>query len=127
MGDQSSGRRGGMLATKLVVTQKGNDLSVETFRQNRDGDEVSTTSKYTLDGKECKNGEDSRQSVSTASWSEDGKILTISSEITISRNGQEFNLKMVEKWSMADGTLIIEGTRTSQRGERITKAVYNKS
>ena len=127
LGDQSSGRRGGMPAAKLVVTQKGNDLSVESFRKDQDGNEISMTSKYTLDGKECRNGDENRKSVSTAAWSADGMLLTISSDVTMSRNGQEFTSKVVEKWSLGDGMLTVDGTRTSQRGERTTKAVYNKS
>ena len=127
LGDQSSGRRGGMPAAKLVVTQKDNNLTVESFRKDQDGNEVSMSSTYTLDGIECKNGDENRKSVSTAVWSADGMLLTITSDITMSRNGQDFTMKMVEKWSLGDGMLTVDGTRTTQRGERTTKAVYNKS
>ncbi|HUU26960.1 MAG TPA: hypothetical protein VM123_04040 [archaeon] len=126
-GESSGRRRGGMPASKMNVEQKDNKLTVEDFRTNRDGEEVSTVSTYTLDGKECKNESSNRTSVSTASWSEDKKSLTISSAIAISRGGQEFNMKSTEIWSLTEGILTIKATRSSQMGERTTTAVYNKS
>jgi hypothetical protein len=127
LGGGSGGRRRGMSASKMVVEQKEGKLVVEAFRTNRDGEEVSTASTYTLDGKECKNESENRTSVSVAKWSEDGKALTISSKMTFSRSGQEFTMESVEIWSLAEKTLTIETTRTSSRGERKSKAVYEKS
>ncbi|HLA39280.1 MAG TPA: hypothetical protein VJ417_04745 [Candidatus Glassbacteria bacterium] len=127
LGDMSSGRRGGLPSSKLNVEQKDNMLMVESFRTNQDGVEESMKSTYSLDGKECKNEGTNRSSVSTATWSEDGKLLTIISSVTMSRSGQEFSMKVNEVWSLAEGALSIKATRTTQRGERTTTAVYNKS
>ena len=121
------GRRRGMMASKMVVEQKGEKLVVESFRTNRDGEEVSTELTYTLDGKECKNEDDFRKTVSVAEWSEDGDILTITSKINISRGGNEFTMESIEKWSMDKKKLIIDSTISTSRGERTRKAVYYKS
>ncbi|MBN2289441.1 MAG: hypothetical protein JXQ83_08930 [Candidatus Glassbacteria bacterium] len=53
-GEGFGGRRS-MLALKMIVEQKDNALKVEAFRRNRDGEEMSMVSDYTLDGKECRN------------------------------------------------------------------------
>jgi len=127
LGDGSGGRRRGMAASKMDIEQKGNKLVVEAFRTNRDGEEVSNVSTYTLDGKECTNGNDYMTSVSVVEWSKDGKTLTISSKITFSRRDRQFTMESTEIWSLDEGALTIDTTRSSQRGERKSKTVYNKS
>lgn len=127
LGETSGGRRGGMPASKMNVEQKGNKLMVEAVRKNREGVDESTVSNYTLDGKECKNEGNNLVSVSTANWSDEGKTLTIASDVTVSRGGQEFTFKSTEIWSLAEGILTVKTTRVTQRGERVTTAVYNKS
>ena len=126
-GGGRGGRRGGRMSSKMIVTQEDNKLVVEAFRQNRDGDEVSTVSTYTLDGKECENETNFGTSVSVAEWSKDGKILTISSTMTMSRGDREFTIDSTEEWSMEEGTLVIEATRTTPRGDMTSKAVYDKA
>ena len=126
LGGSPSGRRS-MIASKMVVEQKDDKFVVEAFRTNRDGEEVSTVFTYTLDGKECKNESDYRTSVSVAEWSEDGKTLTISSTITFSRSGQEFTMESTEIWSLDKDALSVETTRSTSRGERTSKGVYDKS
>src|SRR4030042_7153316 len=69
-------------ASKMVVAQEENKLSVESFRTNRDGEEVSTTYTYTLDGNKCENGSENRKMVSTVTWAKDGQSLTIASPAT---------------------------------------------
>jgi len=123
---EGGGRRFGP-ATKMVVAQEENKLSVESFRTNRDGEEVSTTYTYTLDGKKCENGTENRKMVSTVTWAQDGQSLTIASTSTFSREGQEFTMESTEKWSMSEGTLVLDATRTTPSGERTTKAVYQKA
>jgi hypothetical protein len=127
LGETSGGRRGGMPASKMNVEQKGNKLTVEAFRKNQEGAEDSTVLNYTLDGKECKNEGNNRVSVSVVNLTDNGKTLTIASDVTVSRGGQEFTFKSTEIWSLAEGILTVKTTRTTQRGERVTTAVYNKS
>ena len=126
LGTSSSGRRRSMAASKMVVQQEDNKLVVEAFRTNRDGEEVSMVTTYTLDGKECKNESDYRTMVSVAQWSEEGKMLTISSTITMSRGDREFTMESTEKWSLDEEALAIDRTVSTSRGERTSKAVYDK-
>lgn len=127
LGTSSGGRRRGMAASKMVVEHEDNKLVVEAFRTNRDGEEVSMVTTYTLDGKECKNESEYRKMVSVAEWSEEGKMLTISSTITMSRGDREFTMESIEKWSLEQETLGIDRTISTSRGERTSKVVYNKS
>jgi dipeptidyl aminopeptidase/acylaminoacyl peptidase len=127
LGGGPGGRRGRMAASRMVVEQKDNKLVVEAFRQNRDGEEVSTVSTYTLDGKESKNETNFGTTVSVAKWSKDGKTLTIESTMTMSRGDREFTIESTAVWSLEKDTLMIETTRSTPRGERTSKAVYDKA
>jgi len=127
LGSDRGGRRGrGMAAFKMVVEQKDNKLVVETFRKNRDDEEVSTKLTYTLDGKKCKNDLNFGSQESVLKWSKDGKTLIIESTRTMSRGDREFTMESTEKWSLDKDTLTIESTRSTPRGERTSKVVYDK-
>ena len=119
--------RGGRAATKLSVGQEENILNVESTSTNRDGEERIIKATYTLDGKECENELYNTTSKSTAEWSEDKKSLVINTEATFSRNGEEFNIKMKNTWSLENGNLIIDSFRSTPRGERESKLVYKKA
>ncbi len=119
-------RRGGMMASKMTIEQKDNQMIVESIRKNRDGEDVSTKATYTLDDKKCKNDTNFGTRESTANWSKDGKMLTIESTMTMSRGDREFTMKSTEKWSLDKNVLTIETTLSSPRGERTSKAVYDK-
>lgn len=122
----SGGRRGGMMASKMNIEQKDNQLVVEKFRKNREGQEVSNKETYTLDGKKCKNESNFGTRESTVNWSKDGKMLIIESTMNMSRGGQEFTMNSTEKWSLDKNVLTIETTRSTPMGERTSKAVYDK-
>jgi len=121
------GRGGGMMASKMVITQEENKLVVESTRTNRDGEAITISATYTLDGKECENKANNMTSKSTAVWSKDGKSLEINTEATYSRNGQNFTMTDKSTWSMESGNLLIDSTRTSSRGDRKSKLVYTKA
>jgi hypothetical protein len=120
------GRRGGMMASKMIIEQKENQLIVETVRKNRDGEDVTTKSTYTLDGKKCKNDTNWGTRESTVNWSKDGKTLIIESTMKMSRGDREFTMESTEKWSLDKNILTIETTRSTPMGERTSKAVYEK-
>ena len=125
--DMGGGGRGrGRGATKMIVKQEDNKLEVESFRQNRDGEEVSTVSNYTLDGKECENEARGGTNLSVVEWSKDGKILTIESESTFSRGGEEMTFRSTAEWSLDKDTLKIQRAMSSPRGDRESTAVYEK-
>jgi hypothetical protein len=123
------GRRGGgmgMGASKMIIEQQENKLVVETFRKNRDGEDVSTKLNYTLDGKKSKNDLNFGSQESVAKWAKDGKTLVIESTMNMSRGDRDFTIESTEKWSLDKDTLTIESTRSTPMGDRTSKAVYDK-
>lgn len=125
-GERGGRRGGGMLASKMIIEQQDNKLIVETFRKNRDGEDVSTKLTYTLDGKKSKNDLNFGTQESVAKWAKDDKTLVIESTMNMSRGDRDFTMESTEKWSLDKGTLTIERTRSTPRGERTSKAVYDK-
>jgi hypothetical protein len=114
---------------KLTIKQDDNTLTVDRVRQNRSGEEVATTEKLTLDGKECKNiGARDREIVSVVNWKEDKKGLVIKSTSSFEREGETFEIKTDEIWTLSeDGKILtIDYTSTSPRGERKALQVYDK-
>lgn len=120
------GRRGGMMASKMTIEQKDNQLIVESVRKNRDGEDVSTKATYTLDGKKCKNDSNWGTRESIVNWSKDGKMLIIDSTMKMSRGDRDVTMESTEKWSLDKNVLTIVTTRSGPMGERTSKAVYDK-
>lgn len=123
-----AGRMGG---GPRIITQTGNNLSVETSMRGFDGGEpIKMVTKYTLDGKPTENTRTSPMgdmtSKSTATWSADKKSLTIVT--TMSFDGNE--MRTTETWKLsADGkSLSIESVRPGfgGGGEMKTTMVYDK-
>jgi hypothetical protein len=118
-----------MRATKLVISQKDNDMTLERHVTRRDGETSTMTDKLTLDGKECENpafGENTKKSVVT--WSEDGKNLTINTTMEFWREGDKTEITSVEIYKLSEdgNTLTIDYSGTSPRGERKATYVYDK-
>ncbi len=109
-----------MSGREFTVTQEANLLTRKSV--GRDGTE--RVSKYTLDGKESINTMGDNQIPSTATWSDDGKSLTI--KTTTERNGNKRTSTAV--WSMTDAkTLSIATSGTNRDGEEIKATmVYDK-
>ena len=96
----------------FIAAQEANLLSVERTRTNRDGETVTSPR---------------GDSKSVASWSADGKTLTINTSRTFEMNGETINMKTVEVWSLTDPkTITIQSTATSPNGERKLSMVYDK-
>lgn len=125
---QGGGQRpGGFGGGDFTATQAANLLTVESTRPNRDGGTSTVTSNYTLDGKESVNSSGRGDSKSVATWSADGKSLTIVTTRTFERDGQSTEMKTSEVWSLTDAkTLSIVRTMTTPNGERKTTMVYDK-
>jgi hypothetical protein len=128
-GGGGGGMRGGM--SNFVATQEANLLTVVSSRTGQDGTAVTTTTKYTLDGKESINtqagrgGGDPTKVPSVATWSADGKSLTIVTTMTF--NDQ--TMKTTAVWTLTDAnTLSIVTTRPGFNGGEATtsKRVYDK-
>lgn len=111
----------------MNVTQDANVLTVATTRPGRDGgDPVTTTMKYTLDGKESVNASQRGDSKSTASWSADGKSLNIKTSRTMEFNGESRTMNSTEVWSMNGNALSVATTMTTQNGDMTSTRVYDK-
>jgi hypothetical protein len=113
----------------MVVTQDGNNLSYESTRKDRDGADVKSTSKFTMDGKESVNpagfGNSNRNSVVT--WAADGKVLNFAHTMIFERDGEKQEFKNTESWKINDDkTLSVETTMNFQGEERKTTNVYDK-
>jgi hypothetical protein len=121
LGDNSGGRSGG---GNMVIKQEANLLTVERTRTNQDGEKTTTTSKYSLDGKESVNTNSRGESKSKANWSSDSKTLTIVTVATY--NGNERTA--TEAWTLTDAkTLSIASKRQGRDGEEVkTTRVYDK-
>jgi hypothetical protein len=113
---------------KLTVQQEGNSMTLERTRTGRDGEERTSKEVLTLDGKESINKSENRTSTSTATWSKDGKTLTIVTNTEINREGETFQMKSTEVWTLGeDGKILqVQSDSTSPRGERSVKLVYDK-
>jgi len=128
--DQPQGGGRGFGSGTLNIKQDGNNLSVERT-VNRDGEEMTFSSKYTLDGNESENtmGNMGGTSKSVAKWSDDKKSLNIATTSTRERDGEMVEFKSNEVWTLSDGgkTLTNISTRTNRDGVlRTTKRVYDK-
>ena len=119
--------RGRMIATKMKITQDASMLTNEKTSVRQSGEEINTTEKVTFDGKETDNSANNRKRKSTASWSADGKTLTINATSIFERDGNTMEIKSVEVYkSGADNTIIIESSSTSPRGEVKAILTYDK-
>jgi hypothetical protein len=117
------------MGLKITATQDANALNLERLSKGRDDEDRVTKEKYTLDGTECENTVfQTTVRKSKATWSSDGKILTINSIMTFERDGEKMEMKSTESWNLsADGkTLTIESTMTTPNGDVKQTRVYDK-
>ena len=123
------GEFGGRAAISIKAEQKEDAITVtKTTPGFNGGEPITTTVTLTYDGKVVESeGFGGAKRKSTAKWSEDGKTLTVSSNMVLERDGQSFEIKSTENWTLAkDGWLSIVTNSTSPRGEMTIKAVYTK-
>ncbi len=123
------GEFGGRAARTVKADQKDNAITVtRTTPGFNGGDPITTTVTVTFDGKVAESeGFGGAKRKSTAKWSDDGKTLTISSTMVLERDGQSFEIKSTENWTMTkEGWLSIVTNGSSPRGEYTLKAVYTK-
>ncbi|MFA5850886.1 MAG: hypothetical protein WC833_13530 [Bacteroidales bacterium] len=113
-------------AKQLTVTQEGINLSVTRLRTGNDRTDNTSISKFTLDGKESVNTTERGSSKSVATWSADGKTLTILTSRSMNFNGSVTEMKSSEVWSMIGATLTITSVSQSPNGERKVTLVYDK-
>lgn len=106
----------------VTIVQTKADMNVET-KSEFNGEERIRKSKYTLDGKECTNkGFRDMDVKSTAVWSADKKVLTITSKVSMD-NG-DMTMKAVYK--MDGANLVIDSSSSSPMGDRSETQVFDK-
>jgi len=111
----------------FVALQEANLLAVERTRTGLNGQSTTTTMKYTLDGKESVNTSPRGDSKSVATWSADGKSLTIETSRMMDVNGESVTTKSTEAWTLTDAkTLTVASARQGPDGEVKTSMVYDK-
>ena len=116
-------------ATSMVVTQDANTLTVESTMPGRDGAEMKTSAKYTLDGKVSENPMFNSTRKSTVTWSADKSSLIIASTMTLDMGGETREMKSTETWKLSEGgkLLSVESVRPGRDGgEMKTMAAYDK-
>lgn len=130
LGDMGGGGGGGMRmgGGNFDVAQEANLLTTTRSRTNQNGETTTTVTKYTLDGKECINASPRGDAKSVATWSADGKALTIVTSRTFDMNGESMTMKTTEVWSLTDAkTLSIASTMQGRDGQDMkTTRVYDK-
>lgn len=126
-GGFGGGQGGARMGGDMVATQEPNLLTVDRTRPGRDGVPTKTTMKYTLDGKESVNPSQRGDSKSVATWSPDGKKLTIVTSRSFDMNGETMTMKSTEEWALTDDkTLSVKTTSTTPNGDMTTTMVYDK-
>ena len=123
------GEMGGRVARSFKVEQKDDAITITRVTPGfNGGDPVTSTLTITFDGKVAESeGFGGSKRKSTAKWSDDGKTLAINTVTNFERDGQSFEFKATEKWSItADGLLSVVINSTSPRGENTVKTVYAK-
>ena len=115
-------------STLMTVVQDGNNLSVESTMPSRDGGEMKTSDKFTLDGKVCENPMFNTTRKSTVTWSEDKASLNIASTMNFERDGESREFKSSATWKLAEEgkVLLIESTFPSPDGDIKTTVAYDK-
>jgi hypothetical protein len=100
--------------SQLILIQTADSLTVEKHGTFEGTDYVSKD-KFSLDGKESVNpGMMNSKKTSTAVWSEDGKILTISSKLPTQDQGEATTK---EVYQMVESNLKLELSAASSMGE----------
>lgn len=130
LGEGGEGGRGPRAAAKIKIIQDENSIVLEKTSSRPSGEEFTSKETITLDGKECENtlfGNRTRKS--TATWTDDGKALSINSVSVFERDGNRMERKSVEVFKLSDdgNTLTIESTSSSQEGERKRTLSYDKA
>jgi hypothetical protein len=125
-GGAPGGGGGRMGGGDIVVSQEANLMTVEQTMNTPNG-EMTTTMKYTLDGKESVNESQRGDSKSVATWSSDGKSLKIVTTRSFNMGGQSMDMESAETWSLVNAnTLSVERTMSTPNGEMTTTMVYDK-
>jgi hypothetical protein len=112
------------IPAKLIITQDDSSITVQKVIQREYEDDMVMEERVTLDGQECKSEFWNMPRVSTAAFSEDCKVITISTKIAFDQGDMTMN----EAYSLDDTgkILTVKHHSSSGFGERDIKLVYDK-
>jgi hypothetical protein len=118
----------GFSALALMVKQEKDAMQIERTRMGRDGETRTQSENLTTDGNKNMDEGENRTTASVATWSKDGKSLSIQYDIEFNRQGETFTMKRSEVWTLDETgkVLTIQSNSTSQRGETSVTLVYDK-
>ncbi len=129
-GKSELGQFGGRgVASKLVIDQKSDGVTVTRNSINFQGEAVATTEILNNDGKETETTlSPNAKKKASLKWAADGQTLAITYSIAFDNNGQTFELKGTETWSLgADGkSLTLQNSLSTPNGDIAVKAAYDK-
>lgn len=116
------------LPYRMNVIQSEEEMTVERAFIVEWGDDRITEETLPLDGRELMSTFWRSPRVTTAEWSEDGKVLIVESRVTFTRGGRTSEMTTTEIWRLMDeGSLLtIEQSSSSFRGDRNITMVYNR-
>ena len=107
---------------QIILTQKGNELSVEKQHSFQDQD-FTMNEKLTLDGIECINlWFQDTQKKSTAAWSDDKKSLIVTSKVSTDNDDVIFK----EVYKMEGNNMVLESSLSSDNGDMSETIYYDK-
>ena len=128
-GKSDLGQFTGFAAKSVKVEQKEDAITI-TQVNAFNGEEMTRTETLTFDGKETESagGFGNAKRKSTAKWSDDGKILTVTFVLKLEFNGESNELKGTEKYSLSDDgkALTLQSNSATPQGDISSKAVYDK-
>ena len=123
------GQFGGRAATAITIEQKDTVIMISrTSPGFNGGDPITTNMNLPYSGATVETeGFGGSKRKSSAQWSTDGQTLTITNHMHFERDGQAFDIKSTENWTLTkEGLLSIATNATTPQGEINTKAVYAK-
>jgi hypothetical protein len=128
-GKSELGEFAGFAAKSVKVEQKEDAITITQVNEFN-GQEMTRTETLTFDGKETESsgGFGNSKRKSTAKWSDDGKILTVTFVLKLEFNGQTNEIKGTEKFSLSDDekSLTLQSNSEGPQGDISSKAVYDK-
>lgn len=112
---------------KIVAEQKADAITL-TKTTSMQGQETTMAEILLFSGKESEFSNENMKKKSVLKWSADGSAMVVTYDLSVSFNGQSFDLKGTENWTLsADGkTLTVNTTLSTAQGDIATKAVYDK-
>ncbi len=117
----------GFTPPDMVITQKGDKVTVSRTFAGRDGEERKMEDVYDLSGKKTKSeGRRGGKTENTAKM-KDG-VMNVESVRVMERDGEEMEMTSTATWQLVDDGkgLVVETIRDTPMGEMKSKAYYDK-